>query len=112
MQLNNLEKLYDDCRHLPHYQFKEMSEFEFLEKAGKSINKLTPDQQKKVYDSWAKQIGKTDKSQLTQDEIFTVSRYRFLAQTNLYFLCHLLERYNNITLNTHEDICNDFFPQK
>ena len=112
MQLSKLEQLYEHCRNLPNYQFREMSDFEFLEKAGKSINKLTPEQQGKVYDSWAKQIGKKDKTELTNDEIFTVSKYRFLCQTNLYFLCHLLERYNNITLKTHEDICNDFFVQK
>ena len=38
--------------------------------------------------------------------------FRFLAQTNLFFLCHLLEKYRETTVQTHEDICNEFFVQK
>ena len=35
-----------------------------------------------------------------------------MSQTNLFFLCHLLEKYNQTTVQTHEEICNKFFVQK
>jgi phage terminase large subunit-like protein len=52
-----------------------------------------------------------------------VMRYRYLAQTNLFALCHLLEKYRDTsrklytftdgtTHNTHEEICNEFFVRK
>jgi phage terminase large subunit-like protein len=49
--------------------------------------------------------------------------WRFLAQTNLFFLCNLLEKYKDVSdkpyiwtdytvHNTHEEICNEFFVSK
>ena len=111
MQLEKLQNLYNDCRILPHYQYRNLSESELLIKANKSFQRLPQEQQKKVYNSWAKKLGKTIDG-LTEDDIRNLLRYRFMSQTNLYFLCHLLEKYNQTTLKTHEDICNEFFVQK
>lgn len=56
-----------------------------------------------------------------------IIRARFLAQTNLFFLCKLLQKYGDVsekeytlvnangvesTHNTHEEICNEFFVRK
>jgi phage terminase large subunit-like protein len=109
MQLSKLKTLYDDCRHLPHYQYRELSEFDLLVKAGKSFNKLQDSQQSKVLASWRTKLGKET---LSQDDFNDLIRFRFMCQTNLYFLCHVLEQYNQTTVNTHEDICNEFFVQK
>jgi phage terminase large subunit-like protein len=56
------------------------------------------------------------------DELL-IMRARFMAQTNLFFLCKLLEIYkdmsaeqyiwtDNTVHNTHEEICNEFFVRK
>lgn len=109
MKLEKLKELYNECRYLPRYQYKDLPENEFLEKAYKSFSKLSDKHQSEVYKSWAKILGK---DKLQKEDIYDVVKYRFLAQTNLYFLCHLLESYNETTINTHEEICNDFFVQK
>jgi hypothetical protein len=63
---------------------------------------------------------------IIDDEPETVTwalRYRYMAQTNLFALCHLLEKYKDTTdqtyiwtdgttHNTHEEICNEFFVRK
>lgn len=52
-----------------------------------------------------------------------IRRARFMSQTNLFFLCKLLETYKDVSdkeyiwtdgkvHNTHEEICNDFFVRK
>lgn len=55
-------------------------------------------------------------------DVTLITRARFMAQTNLFFLCKLLgynkvsrEEYvwtDNLVHNTHEEICNDFFVRK
>lgn len=112
MRLEKLKNLYETCRTLPHYHFRNLSDEEFLTKAKKSFTKLRPDQIQNVYGSWLKQLKKENEKLSDEDAINWLYRYRFLAQTNLYFLCQLLESYNNTTVNTHEDICNEFFVQK
>jgi len=115
MRLEKLEKLYQDCRQNPNYQFKDLSEEEFMDKATKAFNKLQKPQKAKVMDKYNDQLTKAgikfDESNYPE-VIATVAKYRLLAQTNLYFLCHLLESYNQTTLGTHEEICNAFFVQK
>jgi phage terminase large subunit-like protein len=108
MRLEKLKQLYETCRYLPHYHFKDLSDEEFLDKAKKSFNKLRPDQVKLVASSWVKQLQNEE----LEDASNWLLRFRFLAQTNLFFLCHLLESYNSTTEHTHEDICNEFFVQK
>src|ERR1700735_5553308 len=104
MKLEKLVTLYDECRNNENYQFKNLTDDEFIAKAKKSFDKLKQSQKDKVTKLWGEKTG--DKS---GDSGKALLRYRFLAQTNLYFLCHLLEQYNQTTLNTHEEICNKFF---
>jgi phage terminase large subunit-like protein len=79
-----------------------------------SVKRLTPEHREKLT-KVCKTYGLEDGE--------TVARYRFLAQTNLFFLCKLLEKYKDTTdreyvftdgtvHNTHEEICNDFFVRK
>jgi len=109
MKLEKLKELYNTCRHLPKYQYKDLPENEFLERAYKSFDKLSEKQKKQVFVSWCKVLNKAE---LSTDEVHELWKFRFISQTNLYFLCHLLESYNETTVKTHEEICNDFFVQK
>lgn len=111
MDLNKLKELYDSSRHDPNYQFRNISNDEFDQMAIKSFQRVPEAQQKKVQSSW---LGWSSKYGLepSPEVGLDLLRYRFLCQTNLYFLCKVLEKYNQTTLKTHEDICNDFFVQK
>lgn len=111
MKLDSLAKLYADCRHNPNYQFRDLTEDEFYAKAIKSYGKLTEPQHVKVTDNWKAALLK-EGVQADIDSYRDPVKFRFLAQTNLFFLCHLLETYNQTTINTHEYICNGFFVQK
>jgi phage terminase large subunit-like protein len=88
-----------------------MSDEELLVRAKKSFQRLPELQRKKVVESWTKKLNK-ESIECTTEKSDEMLRYRFMAQTNLFFLCHLLEQYAQTTVNTHEDICNDFFVQK
>jgi len=113
MELHALRALYDECRHNPNYQFRDLTDAEFDDKARRSYAKLTESQHKKVSDSWLSTLNKNSPDGVADvSELANLPRYRFLAQTNLYFLCHLLETYNQTTIATHEYICNGFFVQK
>ena len=112
MQLEKLVSLYDSCKTLPNYQHKDLDEKALLIKAAVSFKRIPVKQQNKVLDVWSKKMGKNTRDDLTQEEFNNLILYRFMAQTNLYFLCHLLEKYNQTTVYTHEDICNKFFVQK
>lgn len=111
MKLDALDALYVANRNNPNYQFRDLTEDEFYAKAMKSYSKLTDEQHKKVTDSWMAAFAKEGKD-FTLENTRDLIKFRFLAQTNLYFLCHLLETYNQTTLSTHEYICNGFFVQK
>jgi phage terminase large subunit-like protein len=110
MRLEQLQELYKTCRTLPNYQFKDLSDEEFLAKAKKSFDKLQGPQKTKVVNSWSEKAQ--GKYVTNLESLNDLIRFRFLAQTNLFFLCHLLELYNSTTVSTHEEICNDFFVQK
>ena len=112
MRLEKLKELYETCKTLPHYQHRDMSDDEFLTRANKSFSRLPETQRAKVMHSWKTNLIKNGVEFKADEAANDVIRYRFMAQTNLYFLCHLLEKYNQTTLNTHEDICNEFFVQK
>jgi predicted phage terminase large subunit-like protein len=82
--------------------------------AAKSVMRLTPELTAKL-GSVCNAYGLTDG--------LKVARYRFMAQTNLFFLCKLLEKYKDTSdasytwtdgkvHNTHEEICNEFFVRK
>ena len=109
MTIDQLKITYQECLTNPNYQYKDMDETERFKLAVKSFQRLTPEQQKEVQQSWAKALGV---KALTEEDIKDALRYRFLAQTNLYFLCKLLVKYNETTLRTHEEICNSFFISK
>ena len=109
MRLEKLVDLYSRHRHDPNYHFRDLSDVSFDASAARSFNKLTEAQQQAVCVSYAKELNV---SALSVEQSLDLIRYRFLAQTNLFFLCHLLEKYNQTTLNTHEDICNAHFVQK
>ncbi len=111
MTVDQLKVAYQECLTNPNYQYKDLDDTQRLKLAVKSFQRLTPEQQKEVQQSWAKAIGKLPK-ELTEQDIRDSMQYRFLAQTNLFFLCKLLVKYNETTIRTHEDICNKFFVSK
>lgn len=109
MTLSKLEELYKECRTSPNYRLKDLPEDQFLVNAKKSFEKLSDVQQRTVIKWYAKELGVEN---LSLEQFEKLLKYRYLSQTNLYFLCHLLEKYNQTTINTHEEICNAFFVQK
>lgn len=109
MTREKLIALAESAVHNPNYAYK--SREQAMIPAAKSFAKLPESQRIKVQKSWADELKKSD-GKLSPEEFGDLIWYRFLAQTNLYFLCHLLEKYNQTTLKTHEDICNAFFVKK
>ncbi len=114
MHVDSLSAWFDKHRHDKNYQFKDLSDEDFAQRAHESFKKLTVDQQTKV-------ITVCHLKGIKNKE--DVYRFRFLAQTNLFALCKLLEKYKDMTdheytwtdglvHNTHEEICNDFFVRK
>jgi phage terminase large subunit-like protein len=114
MQLEKLRKLADEALSHPHYRLKDKV---FQPDAVKSFSRIPDDQKTQVQESWRKYLvsqGKKNASDsaLNKEELTELVSLRFLSQTNLFFLCNLLEKYSQVTVPTHEDICNDFFVQK
>jgi phage terminase large subunit-like protein len=112
MRLEKLKELYNTCRTVSNYQYKDLPEEEFLTKAKKSFQRLPDQQKKKVLASWYDKLSKDSATTDPESDTNDLLKYRFMAQTNLFFLCHLLEKYNQTTIQTHEEICNKFFVQK
>jgi phage terminase large subunit-like protein len=109
-----LEALYQKHLHDTNYQYRDSTPEQIMELATASVMRLTVEQQEKL----AKVCNTYDLS-----DGAAVARYRFMAQTNLFFLCKLLEKYKDTTdreyvwtdgktHNTHEEICNAFFVRK
>ena len=114
MLVENLGTWFDQHRHDKNYQYRDMSEEEFNKQAQTSFLRLTPELQTKVFSVCL------SKGIAQESDIY---RFRFLAQTNLFALCKLLEKYKDMTdheymwtdgvmHNTHEEICNEFFVRK
>jgi phage terminase large subunit-like protein len=114
MHAENLTSWFDQHRHDKNYQHRDMSDEVFDQQAKTSFLRLTPDQQMKV-------ITVCHLKGLTNE--IDIYRFRFMAQTNLFALCKLLEKYKDMTdheyvwtdglvHNTHEEICNEFFVKK
>lgn len=119
MTFEQLKALADYCVNNPNYQYK-----------GKSREELD----KLATDSWArskadyKTIHRVWLEYCKDERLEDLIYYRFLAQTNLFFLCKLLEKYNRVSdreyifddkyrqdrkvFTTHEYICNEFFVKK
>lgn len=113
MKILELRDLFERSKSNTNYQFRDLSDEEFAAKAQLSFSKLTEAQRRKTTESWIATLIKngvdtSNPTSLAQEAM----KYRFMAQTNLFFLCHLLETYNKTTVGTHEEICNKFFVQK
>ena len=111
MHIEKLRTLYAECRHNPNYQYRDTSEEQFNADALKSYQRLPEAQRTKVAASW-KTALEAISEELTEESLKELLRLRYLSQTNLFFLCKLLEKYNQVTIATHEDICNKFFVAK
>jgi phage terminase large subunit-like protein len=111
MRLDTLRQLEKEHRCDPHYWCRDWNDDDFLSAAKRSFNRLPQKQQEMVKARWATSLRKYGEeiSPKTAEELL---RFRFLAQTNLYFLCKLLEKYSQTTIFTHERICNWFFTPK
>jgi phage terminase large subunit-like protein len=108
MLIGGLKSLADECLKNPNYQYKDKSIPDIKELAKTSFRRLPTEQAEKVVVSWSKFCKESGVDAGLDDLMF----YRFLAQTNLYFMCHLLQRYDKVDINVHEPICNLFFVQK
>lgn len=111
MEIAELRVLVESAKTNPNYQFRDLTDEQFMERAQASFAKLTDTQRTKVQTSWANALTKAGE-ELTPEKAQDLIKYRFMAQTNLFFLCHLLETYNQTTVGTHEEMCNKFFVQK
>jgi len=114
VDVTQLAELVETHKLDPNYQHRDMSLEELDHRAEESFKRLSDDRRKKVLTA-CMHLGLTDDTLLM--------RARFLAQTNLFFLCKLLEIYKDMSSaqyqwtdgtyhNTHEEICNDFFVRK
>jgi len=119
MHLDKLEGLAKESFTHPNTRFHSWEAC--VEPAKKSFARLSPDQKAVVTRSWLKylkdeqRIGTADlppDSPVFKQELENLQVYRFIAQTNLFYLCHLLEKYSLTTISTHEEICNKHFIQK
>lgn len=111
MQIAELVTLFENSKTNPNYQFRNLTDAQYTTKAKASFSKLTEAQRSKVVTSWTAALIKVG-HEPTPERLQDLMNYRFMAQTNLFFLCHLLETYNKTTVGTHEEICNKFFVQK
>lgn len=114
MKIEKLAALCEVHKLDVNYQHRDLTWAEIDTLAEQSYNRLTAEQKTKVM-KVCLSYG-LDSPQL-------ILRYRFMSQTNLFFLCKLLEKYKDVTAreylwtdgkvhNTHEEICNDFFVRK
>ena len=119
MHLDKLEQLVEAAWTHPNYKYR--SKDACLDSAKKSWNRLTSDQKALVTQSWFDYLAEEKRvtsSLIKPDSLefhFYLEQlqiYRFLCQTNLFFLCHILEKYNLTTIETHEEICNAHFVKK
>lgn len=120
MHFVEFEKLVEEAFTHPHYKYR--SREECKEPAKKSFDRLTADQKAHVVTTWLtfleqekviESAGKITPDTLAFEKLLVdLQLYRFICQTNLFFLCHVLEKYSQTTVETHEEICNDHFIQK
>lgn len=107
MLVSELRLLAEESKNNPNYQHKDLLPKDFQIEASKSLLRLG-DKASLAYNKW-EAVCKLESVETSLQEY---ARLRFLAQTNLFFLCKLLEKYNKVTIDTHEDICNKFFVPK
>lgn len=102
-----------------HYQYKGLTKEQLYQKGADALmhsGKFSEEKVEEILNSWSAFITANIDPTVTRDGLKpymeSFIRLRFLAQTNLFFLCHLLESYKDTTEYTHEEICNDFFVAK
>jgi phage terminase large subunit-like protein len=114
MQFERLKQLAEQSLAHPHYEYTDRQAYK--QNAAKSFERIPDPQKLKVRESWKNYLvaycNKPKDEALSQSELSDLLWYRFLAQTNLFFLCNLLEKYSQVTVRTHEEICNEFFVKK
>jgi hypothetical protein len=114
VDVTQLDKLVGKHKLDPNYQHRNMSIDEMNHRAADSFARLTDERKAKVMKAC---------HNLGLEDVSLILRARFMAQTNLFFLCKLLEIYKDMSAaqyiwtdgevhNTHEEICNDFFVRK
>lgn len=119
MKVEELVALIEKHKQDKNYQHREKTWEEIDAMALQSFSRLTADQKKKVL-KVCKQYDLVDAA--------LIMRARFMAQSNLFFLCKLLQKYGDVSdkeyifddpkhgdgkaHNTHEEICNGFFVAK
>jgi phage terminase large subunit-like protein len=121
MTVEQMEVWFQKHRSDKDYQHRNMSLEAMDVQAQKSFFKLKESLQAKVIDVCRayKIIDKENSS----ESYIRMMRYRYMAQTNLFALCHLLEKYKDVsdqtytwidgtTHDTHQEICNEFFVAK
>jgi phage terminase large subunit-like protein len=131
MQLSHLYHEYGAALKNPNYQHSRLSYEERQALAQKSFGLLKDSHKSQVLNSWAFYNGYSKLPEQGTPEFKqlydSALGLRFMAQTNLFFLCKLLE-YSKVTdqtyewfnertrtwetHNTHEEICNEFFVPK
>lgn len=118
MQFTKLEELAQNAHTHPNYKYK--SKADCMKAAKVSFDRLPEKQKKLVANGWAEYLSANkvpaypdlSNPDVAAQALNDLMYYRFLAQTNLFFLCKILEKYAQVAVNTHEEICNSFFVQK
>jgi hypothetical protein len=88
MTVSQLHEWFDKFKQNPNYQHKDMTLEQLDLNAEKSFLKLTSVQQNRVMEVCrAYKVVIDDEPDTLRDML----RFRYLAQTNLFALCHLLE---------------------
>ena len=108
MKIEKLRELAAQALKQKNYQYKDTDRKEIDRLASLSLKRSIDSDRELILNSWKKYC---DENKLEVDGK-ELAFYRFLAQTNLYFLCNMLEKYKDLTENTHEEICNQFFVKK
>lgn len=121
MKVTELVKWLDKHKCDENYQHKNLTSKEFNDQAQLAFDKLKAEQQSKVI-KLCVAYGVMKNEQDAEGYALMI-RSRYMAQTNLFALCKLLEKYKDVSErkyefidgkwhNTHEEICNDFFVRK
>lgn len=126
MLLTKLSVLVKEIESHENYQHRNLSVEDRKALAQKSFAKISPAQKEKALETWASFRARY-KANYSADVTLSDNDFiylRFLCQTNLFFLCKVLEKYSLVSMgapqpnlnggsvNTHEEICNKFFVNK
>lgn len=146
MVKEELEAEYRRCLNNPNFQFyslvhpdpsdpTKVDDSQFIEKGRVPWKRLSQQSRNLVVKEWLRYTGhdfmlygEMSEEQQWEVAVKNIVKYRFLCQTNLFFLCKILEKYNQLSdrvyiLNSgpqadkqkhtvHEEICNAFFVRK